>query len=297
MRPRDLAELLLLAALWGAAFLFMRVAAPVFGPVALVFVRVAGAALVLLPLLLSRGGGPALRQHWRWIAIVGVTNSALPFLCFTVAALALTAGLSAIFNATTPLWAAFIGWVWLKQRPGALRGVGLALGLAGVALLVADQASLGPGEHGISPALAVTACLAAAALYGLSAHLTRQHLAAAPPLAVAAGSQVSAAVVLAGPAAWLWPAVAPSANHWAMAAVLAVACTALAYVLYFRLIAHTGAATASTVTFLIPAFAVVWGALFLGEGLTLPVAAGCAVILAGTALATGLLPRRKAQPA
>ena len=89
MRPRDMAELLLLAALWGAAFLFMRVAAPVFGPVALVFVRVAGAALVLLPLLLSRGGGPALRQHWRRIAVVGVTNSALPFLCFTVAALAL----------------------------------------------------------------------------------------------------------------------------------------------------------------------------------------------------------------
>jgi len=289
MRRGDLAELLLLAALWGAAFLLMRICAPEFGPAALVFVRVGGAALVLLPLATWRGDGPALRKHWRPIAVVGLVNTALPFLFFMVAALVLSAGLSAIFNATSPLWGALIAWAWLHDKPTRWRALGLAIGFIGVLGLGLRNASLKPGEHGVSPALGIAACIAATVCYGLAANYTKKKLSGVPPFAVAAGSQLSAALLTLGPALWWWPAQQPSALAWTSAAVLAIACTALAYLLYFRLIAHIGPANAIAVTFLIPAFAAVWGALFLGELLPASTLAGCAVILVGTALATGLV--------
>ena len=285
MKTSDLGELIALAALWGASFLFMRMGAGEFGPVALAAVRVGGATLFLLPLLHWRGQVGALRQHWRPIFIVGITNSALPFLCFSYAALAITAGLSSIFNAATPLFGAVIAWLWLHDRLGPSRIAGLAIGFAGVVGLAWEKASFKPGGSG----WAIVACLAATLLYGLSASFTKKRLQGVPPLAVAAGSQLSAALVLVLPAAWLWPATPPSAAAWGTAAVLAVLCTGVAYLLYFRLIAHIGAANAIAVTFLIPAFAVLWGWLFLGEPLTPAMAAGCAVILLGTSLATGLV--------
>jgi len=127
LRPRDFAELLALAALWGASFLFMRIAAPAFGPVVLAALRVAGAALLLVPLLAARGQMPELGRHWRAIAIVGLVNSALPFLCFAYAALSINAGLSAIFNSATPLFAAMIAWSWLADRMTPARVLGLAI--------------------------------------------------------------------------------------------------------------------------------------------------------------------------
>lgn len=289
MRGRDLAELVLLAALWGASFLFMRLGAGEFGPAALVFLRVAGASLLLVPLLLWRGEAGALRRHWRPIAVVGLLNTALPFALFMVAALVLNAGLSAIFNATSPLWAAVIAWVWLGEKPAGTRALGLALGFGGVLFLGSANASFKPGEHGVSPALGIAACIAATVAYGFTVNYTKRALGGVPPMAVAAGSQLAAAAVTVLPALWWWPAVTPGPAAWAGAAVLAFACTGLAYVLYFRLIAHVGPANAITVTFLIPAFAVLWGWWFLGERLGPATLAGCAVILLGTALATGVL--------
>ena len=132
MRPMDIGELVALAAIWGASFLFMRLGAGEFGPVALAAVRVGGAALVLLPLLAWRGQFAELRRHWRALLIVGLTNSALPFLGFSYAALSISAGLSSIFNASTPLWGAVIAWLWLRDRPTLPRMAGLAIGFAGV---------------------------------------------------------------------------------------------------------------------------------------------------------------------
>ena len=289
MRRRDSGELLLLAALWGASFLFMRVAAPSFGPFALVFVRVGLAAAVLLPILAWQGQLPALRAHWPAIAIVGLLNSALPFVLFTVAALAINAGLSAVFNATTPLWTALIAWLWLHDRPAPMRAFGLAIGFAGVLALAAGKASLQAGEHGVSPALAIAACIGAATLYGVASNFTKKRLSGVPALALAAGSQLAATVLLALPALWTWPAVSPPPTAWGAVVLLAVVCTGLAYVLYFRLIAHLGPSGASSVTFLIPLFAVAWGWVFLGERPTWSMAAGGAVILLGTAIANGLL--------
>ena len=290
MKPRDLADLLLLAALWGGSFLFMRVSAGEFGPLALGAVRVLGASAILLPLLAARQGLPDLRRHWRPILLVGLTNSALPFLCFGYAALSISAGLSSIFNATTPLFGALIAWAWLGDRLTPSRVAGLALGFAGVLWLAWDKASFKPGGTG----WAVVACLLATLLYGFSASFTKKHLAGVPPLALAAGSQLAAAVLLVPLSPAWWPATVPSAQAWLAAAALAVLCTGVAYILYFRLIAHAGASRAIAVTFLIPVFAVLWGALFLNESLTHVMLLGCAVILLGTGLTTGLLKPRQA---
>ncbi|MFT3954866.1 MAG: DMT family transporter [Piscinibacter sp.] len=291
MRPMDIGELIALAAIWGASFLFMRLGAAEFGPVALAAVRVGGAALVLLPLLAWRGQFAVLRAHWRPIFVVGLTNSALPFLGFSYAALSISAGLSSIFNASTPLWGALIAWAWLGDRPTAPRIAGLAIGFAGVLGLAWEKASFKPGGSG----WAIVACLAAALCYGLAASYTKKRLQGVAPMAVAAGSQLSAALLLALPALWWWPAQMPSPRAWTMVALLAVLCTGLAYLMYFRLIAHVGASNAITVTFLIPAFAVLWGWIFLAEPLTGAMASGCVVILIGTALATGVLAPRTAR--
>jgi drug/metabolite transporter (DMT)-like permease len=289
MKRSDLLELVALAALWGASFLFVRMGAGEFGPVALAALRVTGAALVLMPLLAARRQLGALRRHWRPILVVGITNSALPFLLFAYAALSITAGLAAIFNAASPLFGALIAWAWLKDRLTTPRVVGLAIGFAGVLGLAWDSAGFKTGGSG----WAAPACIAAALFYGLSASVTKRHLSGVPPLAVAAGSQLAAALVMAVPAALWWPAATPSPQAWMTTAMLAVLCTGVAYLLYFRLIAHVGPANAIAVTFLIPAFAVLWGWMFLGEALTPAMLLGCAVILVGTGLATGVLKPRE----
>lgn len=287
MSARSLAELLTLAALWGASFLFMRLGAADFGPVALSAVRVVLAALALAPLLSLHHLWPALRQHWRAIAFVGVANSALPFLAYSYAALSITAGLSAVFNATSPLWAGLIAWFWLRDQPTTARALGLAIGFAGVLWLAWDQAGLRPAAGGASPVWAIGTCLAATLSYGFRANFTKRHLAGVPPLAVAGGSQMAASMALAMPAWWLWPAATPPAGAWLSAGVLGVAFTGAAHLLYLRLIAHVGPERAISVTFLIPLFAVLWGWLMLDERVTVVMAGACAVIVLGTSLATG----------
>jgi drug/metabolite transporter (DMT)-like permease len=289
MTRRDIADLLLLAAIWGASFLFMRLGAAEFGPVALAFVRVAGAAALLVPLMLLRGAGGAWRTHGVAIAGVGIVNSAFPFLLYAVSALVLSTALMSVFNATASIWGALIAWLWLKERLTPLRWLGLAIGLAGVVGLSWGKADFRPGEHGVSAAVGVAACLGATLLYGLGGNVSRRWLQGATPLAVAAGSQAAATLALAVPAAVWWPAINPGATAWAAALALSFLCTGLAYILFFRLIARTGTTTAMSVTFLIPAFALLWGFVALGEVPTGTMLVGCAVILLGTALATGLL--------
>jgi drug/metabolite transporter (DMT)-like permease len=290
------AELLTLAALWGASFLFMRLGAGEFGPVALSFVRVAIAATVLVPILLWSGHVAALRAHWKPIVAIGIVNSALPFLAYSYAALSITAGLSAVFNATSPLWGALIAWWWLGDRLNRWRLLGLGIGFAGVLGLalanVNQAAAFKPGGSG----WAVVACVGATVFYGLSASAVKRYLSGVPSLAVATGSQLGATAFLLLPALAFWPAQAPSTHAWIGAALLGAVCTGLAYILFFRLLAAMGP-RAITVTFLIPAFAVAWGWMFLGETLTTAMVVGCAVIVAGTALATGLVVPGRAKSA
>ena len=289
LRSADLLELLTLAAIWGSSFLFMRLGAHEFGPIALAALRVGGASLVLLPLLAARQGLGALRRDAGPLLIVALLNSALPFALFSYAALSITAGLSSILNATTPLWGALVAWLWLRQGLTPLRVLGLLLGFAGVVFLAWEQASFKPGGSGF----AVLACLGASLSYGIAANFSKKHLSQVSPLAVATGSQFYAALLLALPAAMLWPPVLPSAKAWMGAAMLALMCSALAYILFFRLMSRIGPTNTIAVTFLIPGFAVLWGWLFMAEAFTLRMALGCAIVLLGTALAVELIGSRK----
>jgi drug/metabolite transporter (DMT)-like permease len=285
MRPRDLIDLILLAALWGGSFLFMRYAAPAFGPLALIWLRVAIAALCLMPLLVLRRQLGALRDYRLGIVVVGIFGSALPFVLIAWAMLSITAGLASILNATVPIFTALIAAVWLRERLGASRAAGLAVGFAGVLLLAADQADFKPGGSG----WAIVAMLLATLSYGLAANLTRQLLGGVSALVSAAGSQVVAAILLLPFAVWFWPTVQPDLMAWLAAIALGVGCTALAFLLFFRLIANVGAARAVTVTFLIPLFGILWGSLLLAEKLDAGMLVGGVIVVFGTALATGVL--------
>ena len=298
MKKQDAFELILLAALWGGSFLFMRLGASEFGAFALAELRVLLATLALFPLLAWRGELPALRQHWRPIAVIGVINSALPFVAWAYAALTLNAGFSSVLNATAPLWGALVAWVWLHEKPGASRVLGLVIGFLGVAWLAFDRVGLKAGAavdvQSQVVALAVAACLGATLMYGIGANATKKWLTGVPPMAVAAGSQLMAGLVLAPPAAYFWPIQTPSAQAWACILVLGLLCTGLAYLLFFRLIAHVGPAKAISVTFLIPVFGVLWGGLFLGEVVSAVMLMAGGVVLLGTALATGVIRLRAA---
>ncbi len=288
MKARDLIDFLLLAALWGASFLFTRIAAPAFGPFAIADLRTAIAAVVLLALLAWRGGVPELAPNAPRLLLLGAFNSAIPFVLFAYAALSITAGLAAILNATVPLFAALVAWLWLRDRLTWLQWLGLAIGFAGVLWLSAGSANFTPGGGG----WAIAAALVASVSYAISGNLAKRYFAHLRPLSVAAGSQIAAAVLLLPFTIVNWPAVAPRALDWFAVIALGVFCTGLAYALYFRLISRIGPTKTMAVTFLIPAFAMLWGALFLAEEVTALMLAGCAVILAGTALATQLIARR-----
>ena len=280
-------DFLLLAAIWGSSFLFTRIAAVAFGPLPTAALRVLIASLVLLPLLVWRGQGPVLMRHLKPALAVGVINSGLPFVLYAFAVLHISTGLSAILNATVPLFGALVAWAWLGDRPGWSRGLGLALGFAGVLLLAGGEAGFKSGSGNLLPILAVLACLLATTCYAVAASFARKHLGQLPPLVTATGSQMGATLALALPALWAWPTVMPDLQAWAALLALGVVCTGVAYVLYFRLIERAGPARALTVTFLIPVFAVGYGVALLGETLTLWML-GCAlVVLAGTALSSG----------
>jgi drug/metabolite transporter (DMT)-like permease len=284
VRARVGVDLLLLAAVWGASFLFMRIAVPQFGPLPLMALRCAIGAAVLVPLLVWRGGFGVLRKRPLAFGVVGLLNSALPFVLFGFATLTLSAGFSALLNATTPLWAAMVAYAWLGDAPSRRQLAGLAIGFCGVLVLVAGRGEIAPGGG----LLAVLAALAATLSYGLAAGHARRYMTGTPPLALAAGSQIAATAVLAVPAALAWPERMPDAGAWLAALALGAACTGLAYVLYFRLLTRAGAPTATAVTYLVPVFAVLWGGIFLGERPTPAMLAGGAVIFAGTVLATGM---------
>lgn len=289
MPAASIIDFFLLAAIWGSSFLFMRYAVVEFGVFATAALRVGVGAAFLVPLMLLRGHGPQFRRHWKAVCLIGLLNSGLPFLLFAFSLLAITTGLSAILNATVPLFGALVAWGWLKDRPTGSRLLGLVVGFGGIALLTWDKASFIPNASGIAPAWAVLACLLATVCYAFAASAAKRYLGGLPPLMTAAGSQVGATLALALPALLSWPGELPGQRAWLSVLVVGVMCTGIAYVLYFRLIEQVGPARALAVTFLIPVFAICYGVLFLGEEVTPWMVLCGAVIICGTALSTGLL--------
>ncbi len=287
--PPWLLDFFLLGAIWGSSFLFMRISTVEFGPLPSAAVRVSIAAAFLLPILIYKGLTAELRKHWKRVFFVGLLNSGIPFACFSFALLSITTGLSSLINATVPLFGALVAWLWLRDRPSGSRSLGLVIGFAGVAMLAWGKASFKPDASGLSTGWAVMACFVAVICYALSASYTRRYLGGISPLVTATGSQVGAMLGLLLPALWLWPAQWPSANAWLAQLAVGVMCTGLAYILFFRLIAHAGPARALSVTYLVPVFAVTYGLIFLGESVTSWMLICAAVILVGTLLSTGLV--------
>lgn len=293
MKARDLGALVALAAVWGGSFLFIRIAAPAVGPITLAETRVVLAGVALLLYAALRRTDLGVRRRWKQYLMVGVLNSAIPFVFIGAAELHLTAGLAAILNATTPLFGAVVAAIWLRERPTTGKSAGLVIGLLGVVAL------MGWSDLPLTSAtlLAVGASLLGALSYSVAGVYSKRAFAGVAPLATATGQQLGAAVILAPLALPVaattspWGQLSPGVA-WAIAA-LALACTAAAYIVYFYLIASIGPVPALSVTFLVPVFGLLWGALFLGEQVTPGTFGGMAIIFIGVLLVMGVrLPRR-----
>ncbi|RTZ43248.1 DMT family transporter [Candidimonas sp. SYP-B2681] len=289
MQTKDLRDLLLLAAIWGGSFLFMRLAVNDFGPVAFIEMRIGISAIFLLILSAFMGKLDALKTHWKAISVCGVFNVALPFFCFAYAAQTVPAGTLAVINAMVPLCGALIARVWLHERLTWLRALGLLIGFAGILVLVWEDLSF----HANGSGWPVLVALGAPFFYGIAACYTTKYLKGVDPIACATGSVTASALLLLPLAIWTWPATPISNVAWGSAVAVAILCTGIAYIIFFGLIARVGATKAITVTFLVPVFGIFWGALLLDEAITTAVVTGAAIVLCGTLLATGILERRR----
>ncbi|WP_137927023.1 DMT family transporter [Cupriavidus sp. 2SB] len=281
MQPIQLIRLLSLSAIWGASFLFIRIAAPVLGPLPTAFFRVLIGAVTLAACLPFLGVRWDMKGKWRAVIVLGIINSGIPFVMYAVAALWLPAGYSAIFNAMTPLMGVVIGALFFAEKLTRAKAAGVLIGLAGVAVLTRT----GPVVFSHDVLLGALACLVATSCYGLAGFLTRRWITAQGGLdnrLVAAGSLIGAALFLLpfSVAALIRENTLPATGPglWAAMLGLGMFCTAIAYVLYFKLIAELGPVRSLTVTFLIPPFGIVWGWMFLGETLSWAHAGGMLLI-------------------
>jgi len=275
MTAGDAARLIALAAIWGASFLFMRIAAPVIGPVATADLRMLIAGTALAGYFLLTGFDAQWRRWWRYYILIGALNSAAPFLLYAYAALELSVGLMAVINATSPMWGAVLSALVLGERLSVSRIAGLLLGIAGVALV--------SGPQGSGAWLAIAAALGAAFCYGLTGAVLRRWARETSARGMAVGTQLMGGALLL-PLLVASPPPVPTVAVVISMLALGLVCGALAYLLYFRLIADIGAGGALTVTYLIPIFGALWGAVFLGEALSAQMIAGALVVIAGTVL-------------
>jgi drug/metabolite transporter (DMT)-like permease len=284
MGTRDLGALLLLSALWGASFIYIRVAVPALGPFVLVELRVGLAAVVLALCAVLVGRLPKLRGRWRQFALLGAVNVAIPFSLISAAEINLTASLAAILNSTTVMFTAVVAAVWMGDALTARKLVGVALGIVGVTVLVGWD----PIAMNWAVALSVGAMLAASLAYALGSVYAKRTFADSPPLAIASGQLTAAAMLMVPLAAVSAPEQSPSTIVVLAVLGLALPSTAVAYMLYFRLIANVGPTSTSTVTLLVPLFGLLFGVVLLDEPVGVGTLAGLVLILSSVTLITGL---------
>ncbi|MFK7863063.1 MAG: DMT family transporter [Pseudohongiellaceae bacterium] len=287
-RYSDYAELVFLSAIWGSSFLFLRIAAPVLGPVFLIEMRVVSALIVLLPICFAMGKHVEVIQNWRSILLVSVTNMTIPFCLLAFASLSIGAGFASVLNSTVPFFAAIIGYVFWSQRMTRLAVVGLFVGFFGVIVLVIDPNSDSPLQDN---GLAIFAGITAAFFYGTAVNLTVHKLKGVSGISITVGSLFFSSLCLLPFAIQFIPSQTPAAPIWFSVIALGVLCTGIAFLMFYRLIGRIGSHNAISSTFMTPLFSIIWGALFLGEAITLQRIIGCLLILFGVALTTGFLTR------
>ena len=284
---RDYIELLIMSAIWGSSFLFLRIAAPEFGPFLLIQMRVLTAVVVMLPICISIGKWGELTANWRVIFLVSLANMAVPFCLFAFAALHMGSGLMSIMNATVPFFTALIGFAVFGQRLPILSLCGMVVGFTGVIVLVFDPDAINLAEGGI---LAVLSALCACFLYGMALNLVSRKLMKVSGIAITTGSLISSSILLLPFSTQSLPETMPAAPVWAAVAALGIGCTGVAYVMFYRLIARIGSEQTIMTAYLIPLFSLLWGYLFLSESITTSTVLGGSLVLLGVAMATGKLP-------
>ncbi len=285
MNLSSLVRLLTLAAIWGGSFLFIRIAAPVLGPVILIEYRVGLAAVFLLIVAMFLHKPLNVKQHWRHYLILGLFNAALPFLLYGYAALTLSASALSILNATTPIWGALIAAAWSRHAPDGRTALGLGLGIAGVGLVVGIDHLAAQSGAG----LAIAATLLATFCYGVATNYAKS-VTAVDSFSNTHGSMWAASLLILPALPFASASSTPSLGVMLAVIALGVVCTGIGFLLYFRLIGDIGATSTLTVTFLIPVFGILWGHLFLDEIVTVSMIVGSSIVIAGTALATGFNP-------
>jgi drug/metabolite transporter (DMT)-like permease len=287
MSRRNAALLLVLSGIWGSSFLFIKLGVDELEPSVVALGRLVVGAAILLPLAASRGGHGHLRPNLAIVATLGLLNNALPFWLFGFAETRISSGLAGVIQAAAPIFTVLLA-IRLDptQRVTGARLVGVGVGFVGVALLVGVQSG---GQ--IVGALAV---LAAALCYAASALVVGKSAGGVPPLHLAAGQRAIGTLLMAPFGLLQLPDEAPPAKTVLAIVALGSLGSAVAYVLYFALIARAGASRAILVTYLVPAFALVYGAVFLDEAVTASALIGLALVLAGTTLATGVVTRVRA---
>ncbi|ALM53169.1 DMT family transporter [Halomonas huangheensis] len=287
MSTTDTLKLLLLSTLWGMSFIFMRVASPEFGAIPLVMIRMGVGALLLLPLLMSLRYLRLVRENLGKLALLGFINHVIPFTLLALATLQLEAGFTSLINATTPIFTALIGALWFATPIQKRQYIGLAVAFLGIYVLSGNRLNFEIGGDGWF----ILATLGATFCYGIAGNYSKTRLSHLPVRVLAAGSCSMSGLMLLIPGLMMWPDAPISGAAWGSALAMAVFSTTVAFLLFFSLLASAGATAASTVTFLVPVSALLWGYLLLDEVLTLRILLGMAITLGGTAVATGMLPQ------
>lgn len=283
MKTSQFIELLALAAIWGASFLFMRVGSPELGPFLFTLLRTGIAALFLIACIKITKKRYQLNGYKFKIFCVGIMNTAIPFVLFSYATLTLTAGTTSVLNATVPMFGALVAYIWLKDKLSITASIGLLFGFLGVYLLMAEQVSV--NRDALLPALAA---IGAAACYGIAASMTKKYLSGLSPLLLATGSQASATIALLPLGLMFIPTEMPSSEALLSVVAVGILCTGIAYIMFFRLIDAVGPAKTISVTYLIPFFGIFWGFVFLEEQITTKMITTSLITLFGVALTTGI---------
>jgi len=289
LRFVDAVLLITLAAIWGSSFIFMRASVEAFGPIALIAVRIVIAAACMIIFLFKRKRFHEFIQHWKVLLLVGLFSSAISFSLLAYASLSLTGGTVSILNAMTPVFTALIAHLFLNILMNKTQFLGMFISILGLLFLVWDKVSW--SIYSWLPALAG---VGAAVLYGISNNLSKKYLSEVSIFTSSSGSLLFSAIFMSVLLQFFLPDFTQiTLRDWLYAIVLGVICTALAYVIHFKLIKNIGPTKAATVTFLIPIFSFIWGYLLLNEHVTLRMLGATAIILLGMSLVTGLLKLNK----
>ena len=283
---RDYIELLILSAIWGSSFLFLRIASPEFGPIFLIEMRVASGLIVLLPICLLLGKIQELKENWKMIFILSLSNMTIPFCLFAYSALNMGAGILSIINATVPFFTAIIAFLVYQQRMTRYGLIGLMVGFMGVAVLVFDPSE----SSGVTNDLAIPSALFACVLYGVALNIVSHKLQGVSGISITTGALFFSTIVLIPFAVIERPEVMPQGSVWFSVLALGVVCTGFGYILFYRLITRIGSQQAIMTTYLIPIFSILWGNLFLAESITLFMIFGGMLVLMGVGMTTGRFP-------